>query len=194
MIYFTSDQHFYHSNIINYSNRPFSSVEEMNEKLIANYNSLVSPDDVVYHLGDFSLALRPVEIYVARLNGTKHLILGNHDWAHPAHKKSKSGIERWTQKYIECGFTTVSLGGVYEFKELSAPVHLSHMPYKNLEPGEHGDKYAQWRPEDKGLWLLHGHVHTQWKTKGNMINVGVDPWDYKPVSIEMIKTIIEVTK
>lgn len=191
MIYFTSDQHFWHSNVIKYCNRPFSSVEEMNEKLIANYNSVVAPEDVVYHLGDFSMAFRSVEIYPQRLNGTKHLIMGNHDFCHPSHKKGKAQPEIWKRKYLDCGFASVSLGGVYDFKELSVPVHISHMPYKNLEPGEHGEKHAQWRPDDKGLWLLHGHTHGKWKVKDKMIDCGVDAWDYKPVSIEEIRGIIK---
>ena len=78
-IFFTSDTHFFHKNIIKYCNRPFGSVEEMNEALVANWNSVVGPDDHVYHLGDFCFGnvekwnwcLEP-----GRLNGHIHLILG----------------------------------------------------------------------------------------------------------------------
>lgn len=69
MIYFTSDHHFWHANIIRYCNRPFNSVEKMNEILIQIWNDLVAPEDEVYYLGDFSLAARPVEIYTQKLNG-----------------------------------------------------------------------------------------------------------------------------
>ena len=54
-VWVTSDTHFNHANIIKYCNRPFSSVEEMNETIIANWNKVVSEDDMVYHLGDFAL-------------------------------------------------------------------------------------------------------------------------------------------
>lgn len=81
-IWLTSDHHFHHSNIIKYCNRPFGSVEEMNEALVANWNSVVKPDDHVYHLGDFCFG--NVEKWnwclgPGRLNGHIHLILGNHD-------------------------------------------------------------------------------------------------------------------
>lgn len=81
-IWFSSDHHFWHENILKYCNRPFGSVEEMNEALVNNWNSVVKPDDHVYHLGDFCFGnvekwnwcLEP-----GRLNGHIHLILGNHD-------------------------------------------------------------------------------------------------------------------
>lgn len=79
-IYFTSDTHFGHTNIIKYCNRPFASVHEMNVALIQNWNSVVGKYDVVYHLGDF--AFRPksdAESFLSRLNGEIHLIKGNHD-------------------------------------------------------------------------------------------------------------------
>lgn len=57
-IFFTSDTHFGHNNIIKLSNRPFSSVEEMNEGLIERWNDVVGAEDIVYHLGDFSLKIR----------------------------------------------------------------------------------------------------------------------------------------
>ena len=70
MIFFQSDTHYWHTNIISYSNRPFKDVEEMNEALVANWNSVVRPEDTVYFLGDFSMAFRSVEIYSSRLMGT----------------------------------------------------------------------------------------------------------------------------
>lgn len=78
MIWFTSDQHFGHSNIIRYCNRPFDNVEEMNLAIINNHNSLVKTGDIVFHLGDFTFGTHLQ--YLKRLNGSAHyLILGNHD-------------------------------------------------------------------------------------------------------------------
>lgn len=79
-IFFTSDTHFGHKNIIRYCNRPWATVEEMNEGLIANWNAVVGPDDIVWHLGDFAFMSREraLEIF-RRLNGTKYLVRGNHD-------------------------------------------------------------------------------------------------------------------
>ena len=78
--FFTSDQHFFHYNIIKYCSRPFESVEEMNEVMIERWNAVVKPDDIVYHLGDFSLStVSAAHGICCRLNGTKYLIRGNHD-------------------------------------------------------------------------------------------------------------------
>ena len=80
MIFFTSDSHFGHANIIKHCNRPFSSVEEMDEHLISAWNSRVRPSDTIYILGDliFRSTASP-DSYLSRLRGKKHLILGNHD-------------------------------------------------------------------------------------------------------------------
>jgi len=78
--FFTADTHFGHANIINYSNRPFATVEEMNETLIRSWNSTVSPEDCAYILGDFAYrSAKPIEEYLKRLNGEKHLLSGNHE-------------------------------------------------------------------------------------------------------------------
>ena len=87
-VYFTSDTHFGHENIIKWCRRPYSSVEEMNEKLIENWNSVVGPDDIVFHLGDFAFGGSGLwKEVLSRLNGKKYLIIGNHD-----EKKSQGRI------------------------------------------------------------------------------------------------------
>lgn len=188
-IWFTSDQHFDHENVIKYCNRPFSSKEEMNEIIINNYNILVKPNDIVYHLGDFAMAFKPVQLIAPRLMGKKHLILGNHDHAHPSHRKFKKEPNRWARFYLNSGFESVELSKTLEVNDLR--ILLSHFPYKNLEPGEYGLKHVQYRPDNGGLPLLHGHVHQAWKINNNMINVGVDVWDYKPIHIDQLLEIIK---
>lgn len=80
MIYFTSDQHFGHSNILKHTGRPFSSIEEMDAALIRNWNAKVHRNDIVYILGDlFFRNSTPAEEYLHQLKGVKHLIIGNHD-------------------------------------------------------------------------------------------------------------------
>ena len=78
--FFTSDTHFNHANIIKFCNRPFKDVEQMNEVIIANWNSVIGKDDTVFHLGDFCLggAAEWTKI-LDRLNGKIYLIMGNHD-------------------------------------------------------------------------------------------------------------------
>lgn len=188
MIYFTSDQHYWHANVIKYCNRPYADMQEMNEALVKNWNDIVKPEDTVYCLGDFSLAFRPVETITPRLMGTKYLVPGNHDFCHSYNKKSRNPERKaeWVKKYENNGWivlpeqTTLDIPG-------AATVQLCHHPYVF---DRFDDKYERWRPKDDGRWLLCGHVHEKWKLGNRMINVGVDQWDFKPVSIEEIKKII----
>lgn len=198
-IFFTSDQHYWHANVIRYCGRPHATTEQMNEDLVAKWNSVVTIHDTVFNLGDFSLAFRPVEIYPQRLLGRKILVPGNHDFCHSYHKKSRSkeNQEKWLQKYRDNGFivlpeqTTLDIPGVANF-------NLCHHPYSdggdNTGDG-YSDKYNNWRPTDDGKILLCGHVHEKWQTKRSpkgtlMINVGVDVHGMKPVSLDEIVQII----
>jgi len=166
-------------------------VEEMNEEMIRRWNETVGPDDTVYCLGDFSLAFAPVEHITPRLNGKKFLIPGNHDFCHSYHKKSRSeeGRAKWTQKYIDNGWTVLPEQTTLEIDGIGT-VNMCHHPYHFVDGDHHDDKYERWRPKDNGKWLLCGHVHEKWKKVGYMVNVGVDQWDYKPVSIEQLKDFI----
>jgi calcineurin-like phosphoesterase family protein len=190
MIYFTSDNHFYHVNVIRYCNRPFSSVEHMNEIMVNNWNSVVGPSDIVYHLGDFSMAFRSIELYTRRLNGVKYLVPGNHDFCHSFHKKSRTEENRnlWINKYESNGWIILPEQTTIDLDDIGT-VNLCHLPYQLTHSAD--DKYNKWRPNDDGRWLLCGHIHQNWKVKDNMINVGVDVWDHKPVSIKQIKEIID---
>jgi|694.fasta_scaffold16863_20 calcineurin-like phosphoesterase family protein len=81
-IWVISDLHLGHANIIRYCNRPFETVEQMNRTIIDNWNSVVHKDDIVYFLGDFCFGRPGNEVsrsYRSMLNGTIHLIRGNHD-------------------------------------------------------------------------------------------------------------------
>lgn len=213
MIWFTSDQHFGHKNVIQYCNRPFKAnvnqahedalgdmtiaeydaaiakdVIEMNETIMRNYNRLVKPDDIVFMLGDFSLGKEAVRCILPQLNGYKYLIKGNHDWCHPVHAKSPAKQEKMDKLYIESGFRSVGLQAmVYIAGQV---VQLHHMPYQTSNEEE---RYHKLRPIDEDQWLIHGHVHTEWKLRNKMINVGVDQWDMKPVSIVQIREIINGT-
>lgn len=96
MYYFTSDEHYYNKNIIQYCKRPFSSVEEMNESLIKNHNELVKNNDRVIHLGDFVFLKNSSEIFkiISRLNGNHTFLYGSHDiWL-----KDKKYDQIWEKK------------------------------------------------------------------------------------------------
>lgn len=194
-IYLYSDPHFWHTNVITYCDRPFRhpngdpNVEEMNEALVRNWNSVVKPEDTVYCLGDFSFAIRPVELFSERLMGNKKLVPGNHDPVHPFNKHYKKALKRGQlrelfKKYEDLGWeilpleTTLDIPGV-------AVVNMSHMPYDTTDP-----RYVEYVPNNDGRWLLCGHIHQHWKVKDKMINCGVDVWNYTPVSIDEISKII----
>lgn len=191
-IWFSSDHHFYHTNVIKYCNRPFSTVEEMNEEMVRRWNTLVSPGDLVYYLGDFSLSRRAAELFVPRLNGNIFLIAGNHDHCHPAHAKKPEKQKKMISEYLRYGFQSVVTDYYTLAVDQDLNLLLCHMPYS----GDSGDKerYAKYRPKDQGMWLLHGHVHNAWKVKGRQINVGADVWSFAPVSLDEILAIVRPTK
>jgi calcineurin-like phosphoesterase family protein len=181
-VFFTSDPHFGHANVIKYCSRPFTDVQHMNEMMVVRWNEIVRPEDTVYVLGDFSLGKNWVREITPRLMGTKHLIAGNHDWCHPVHAKKPEKIEKFTKLYLESGFASVKLEDIIEVE--GRRIRLHHMPYQ----GDHtpDERYHEWRPKDDGLWLFHGHVHDLWRFKGRQINVGVDQWDFRPVGLETL--------
>jgi calcineurin-like phosphoesterase family protein len=160
-VFFTSDTHFYHENILKYCNRPFASVEEMNEKLIANWNSVVGKNDIVWHLGDFSFGSKDhIPKIVSKLNGRINLVMGNHD----RHK---------IKFYYESGFNRV-----YDRQILiNGFVILSHAPLQFLN-------------SNCPFVNIYGHVHDseiyQTYTK-NSCCVCVERHDYKPVSWKEIE-------
>lgn len=133
-VFFTADHHFGHTNIIRHVKRPFASVQEMNETLIKNWNSVISPSDTVYHLGDVSV-LRPerTKEILDRLNGKIFLIRGNHDAA-AEHRLCRDRFE-WIKDYHFASFN----GGIR--------IALCH--------------YAMrvWDRKHYGSYHLYGHSH-----------------------------------
>ena len=186
MRYYTSDHHFGHARIVGLSARPFVDVDEMNETLIARWNSTVSDNDTVWILGDIAMGgyLRTLETCVSRLSGHKILVPGNHD-------RCWQGHERVTDAHIAA---YVEIGGIAEIVNNPEPhiidgttVRVSHFPY--AMPGS-GQRYEQRRPVDDGSWLLCGHVHEHWRQNRRQINVGVDAWDFAPVPETAIAALI----
>lgn len=126
MIYYISDLHLGHSNIINMCNRPYSDVEQMNEDLINKWNNIVKKNDIIYLLGDFSMKLsneKSLE-YLKRLNGIKYFIKGNHDkWSFLKEAKERGLIQDYFDSYKEindngrfvilCHYPLVTWNGMY---------------------------------------------------------------------------------
>lgn len=185
MIWFISDTHFSHARIIELSNRPFGSVEEMNEEIVRRWNEVVAPEDEVFHLGD--VALGPIAEslpIVSRLNGTINLITGNHDRPFPPMQKGREDkIAHWTQTYLDAGFISVypsdalMIGG--------QTFRLSHFPYDG--DSHEGERFVEYRLPDDGTPLIHGHTHSnEFVTRSRagtlQFHVGVDAHDFRPVS------------
>lgn len=188
--FFTSDTHFGHNNIIKYSSRPFVDYDEMDWKIVDNWNSVIGDVDVVYHLGD--VAMGPSDRWdniMKSLNGYKVLVVGNHDRIFSAEKARQR--EKWDEKYHEW-FDEVFDN--YEGLKLSNGtfVNLSHFPYDGDSHG--ADRYVEARLTDKGVPLIHGHTHAEFAKHGNgarmsrsqagtpMVHVGMDAWNYTPVT------------
>ena len=172
-IFFSADHHFGHANIIKFENRPFESVEEMDEELIKRWNEKVGKDDEVYYLGDLSLASpsKTKEI-LNQLNGKIYLIKGNHE------KSSLSFPERfeWIKDYHE----------LYVEPENGTKQKVILMHYC----------LKVWNGSHKGTWQLFGHSH------GNLpddetqrqFDVGVDCHDFYPISLQEVQEIMNRKK
>ena len=163
MIFYTSDHHWGHANIIKYQNRPYSSVQEMDRDMITKWNSVVKPHDVVYHLGDFAFYHAPQILSLRRqLNGTIHIIWGNHD------KRVKEALSVYPQ--------------LFETAEYYKEIHDS---------GEHITlcHYAMrvWNKSHRGSLMLYGHSHGQLNDNNQSLDVGVDAWNFRPVTLAEIK-------
>lgn len=168
MIFYTADPHFYHKNIIRYCDRPFQNIKEMHNTLIKNWNKVVGPDDYVYVVGDFAMVNKNetgrIRKILHELNGSKELILGNHDLCKPF-------------DYVEAGFNAVHTAmQIEDFTE--------HQPYKVLM--HHDPCIACGTPP--GTVFIHGHIHNLFKCVPDKmaVCVCVENWDYTPVTLSQI--------
>lgn len=173
--FFTSDTHFYHTNIIKYCNRPFKDVEQMNEIIIENWNNTISANDTIFHLGDFSFRGEAEWTKLLdRLNGKIYLIIGNHD------------------------MKAINQGLIQRFEDVTMQMHievdkqrifLSHFPFLCFEGCY------------KNVWQLFGHLHSRKNNTSinakriqyllpTQYDVGVDNNNFTPVSFEQVKRII----
>ena len=171
MLYFTSDCHFGHKNSIQYCNRPFESVEDMDKGLIERWNDVVKQDDEVWQLGDFTFHhnIEKIIHIIERLNGRKNAIIGNHDQV----------IKKNRQLLLDRGL----FREIVDRKELTAVDDgVKHKIILDHYPGR------SWNYSSHGSWQLHGHVHGTMEPYGRSVDVGVDaPWvtgeaPYRPLS------------
>jgi calcineurin-like phosphoesterase family protein len=174
--YFTSDTHFFHRNIIDYCQRPYADEIEMNKALVENWNSIITPADDVYHLGDFAFGdMHGVDSIMNQLN-FRHLyfIKGNHDrpfcnWLSD-NRYGNSSIAKRVSLFN--GFVETKIEG-YDFV-------LCH--------------YAMrvWNKSHRGVMHLYGHSHGTLPDDPNSksFDVGIDCHNYKPLSLEQVLDIM----
>lgn len=176
-VFFTSDTHFWHANIIRHVGRPFGSVEEMNETIIRKWNKVVPKDGIVFHLGDVCMCNEDkLAIILSRLKGTIFLALGNHDkWM-----IGRSILNHFAGVDFEM---QIKVGG--------QDIILNHFPFLI-----HGGRHTQ-------AWQLFRHIHTSPRgsvilsekrirmLSPNQYDVGVDNNGFAPVSFEKVRQIIQ---
>ncbi|ODT74484.1 MAG: hypothetical protein ABS76_36850 [Pelagibacterium sp. SCN 64-44] len=163
-VLFTADTHFGHQNIIRFCNRPFRDIDEHDEVLIANWNAAVQPGDVVWHLGDFGYRGDNARLAknFDRLNGVKNLIIGNHDRPFVREKLPWNSVEHMADIVVD-----------------GRRLILSH--------------YAMrvWPAMRRGVYMLFGHSHTNLAGNAQSCDVGVDAFQYRPVTLDEIRAHLD---
>lgn len=165
-IYFTSDTHFYHDNILKYEHRPFKDINDMNQQIITNWNIRVRSKDQIYILGDFSFGNKEQTLKLLnKLNGQKFLIKGNHD--HILKEAEVRNKFTWVKDY-------------YVLKHNNIKFVLFHYPIQVWDCRHHGAIH------------LYGHIHSNLGNHSmeynipNSYNVGVDVNNFIPIELNEI--------
>lgn len=190
-IWFTSDEHYSHENIIRYCNRPFANADEMNEALIEEHNRVVKDKDIVYHLGDFTFRkLNFAFETISRLNGQHFFIRGNHDyWNQETGKDQVSETDLlWAAKIYFGSDKIIGVKDYLEIKTNDGHFILSHFPM------------FTWHKNHRGSMMLHGHCHGMIDHINSSMNVkrldvGVDSaykyfGVYRPFSMKDVVQIL----
>lgn len=153
-IFFTSDTHFGDHRTLNIHKRPFASVAEMDEAIIAGWNAAVGEADEVWHLGDFARKLADVPGLLSCLHGRKHLIRGNND------DPAIGSLDGWA-----------GVADYHEKEEGGRRLVLCHYPFRS------------WNGQARQAINLHGHSHGKLKPLPRQYDVGVDARGFRPVTL-----------
>ena len=181
-IFFISDLHLFHPNVIKHDNRPFVDVHQMHDTIITNWNNVVTSKDIVFNLGDLSLVNKSnIKTIINQLNGNIYHINGNHD---------KPSFIKSLDKFID----VLDLVDLYVVDETATDnigtkqhIVLAHYPI------------LSWNRKHHGSWHLHGHSHQNlvndsnydWYYKGMVMDVGCNGINYTPISYTEIKEIFQ---
>jgi len=162
--WFTSDWHLGHRAIVEHCHRPFESVEEMDEVILESAGAVIKPKDTVFYLGDLAMNYRFVEKYFGRLPGKWHFFRGNHDYG-------------WWNRFVkEYGNKLLGWHDLKSFKFDKQKIVMCHYPLVSWDKSTHGS------------WHAHGHSHGLLPpTTKKRLDVGVDAWGFKPVSLDQLR-------
>ncbi len=155
-VFFTADTHFGHGGALGLFRRPFASVREMDEAIIQRWNQTVDPDDQVWHLGDFAVG-RSASVMaqtLSALQGRVHLVAGNADGPETAALSGFASIQSYAELSME-----------------GTDLILCHYPFRS------------WNRMARGAINLHGHSHGRLKPMPRQVDVGVDAWAFRPISL-----------
>ncbi|MBV8455099.1 MAG: metallophosphoesterase family protein [Acetobacteraceae bacterium] len=162
-VLFTADTHFGHAGALALYRRPFKSVAEMDAVMTERWNEAVRPQDEVWHLGDFAVRQRPARVaeLLASLNGIKHLVAGNND------DSAIRNDSTWCSVQVYCEIVVDGNHFV-----------LCHYAFRT------------WRNMGQGWINLHGHSHGRLAPQPRQCDVGVDAWDFTPIStVELLERV-----
>ena len=159
--FFTSDNHFDHVKILEHCNRPFDTVEQMNLAMVERWNSVVSHNDTVYHLGDVTLGgIADFSYWTSLLNGNIRIIKGNHD-------------KRWIKNFEETERISI-IPHLTHYENRGINIILSHYPL------------LEWEGYYRGWWHLFAHTHCKVSGVGKSFDVGVDCHNFTPLSLDEV--------
>jgi calcineurin-like phosphoesterase family protein len=158
MLYFTSDTHFSDPRILRIDRRPFASLQDHDDALVALWNETVTANDEVWHLGDFTRKTGgQTNTFLPRLNGRKHLIIGNNDGASTVMSEWWASVQHYAELVVE-----------------GKLVILCHYPFRT------------WNQMGKKSINLHGHSHGKLKSFTRQYDVGVDAQKFRPVTLNVL--------
>ena len=181
-IYFISDFHVGHANVIKFDSRPFKDTDEMHVELIKRWNSVIDDDDIVYYLGDLAFCRDEIAKWFAySLKGKIHFIKGNHDKL-----RKIRNFGRWEEVYEYGTEIFIKDEDLKSARGMSGyqQIIMSHYPI------------LSWNRSHYGSWHLHGHCHgslmksNQDYYKRKVMDVGCNVIDYTPISYSEVKEIM----
>jgi len=201
-VFFTADTHYSHANIIKYCNRPFANAAEMNRQLVDNWNAVVSPSDIVFHLADVTLGgISAAKQFFKSVHGRIYVL------GYPKHHD-----KQWL---AEMGIATayashMKVGDYREMEKVAQTITsmdgylvsiIEQMPTIGIKTTERNAEFqyialshfpqGDWDRKYHGSWHLHGHSHGNYIGAGKVMDVGVDCTHYAPIDYARVCKVME---